>query len=180
MRRLILISGIVLLALAVGYAIFTALRTKQVSVDTTPSTTVGTLPDIPDAPAGFPNATPPTDPTIVIPGKKGLVTVNNFYTKAHQITGTDVYFNSSLEYEVMYSRTLNIFTIKLYPTSAATYRSYRAQGEQDLVNALGIDRSEVCRLNVVVEVPPSYIEGSSLTVPTETGFSGCSADALSS
>lgn len=181
MRRILIIVGIVLFLLAGGYATYVLLtRTETPNTpDGSPdSASLPLAPALPDAPSGFPNAPIPTDPNLIIQGAKGSVTVNNFYTDAHLVTGTDVFINSSLEYEVSFARITSIFTIKLFPTSNATYRTYRAQGEAYLLSALGITRTEACRLNITVVVPDSYIEGSELTVPAETGLSGCTASAV--
>jgi hypothetical protein len=173
LRRILILVSIALLLIALLYAAYTLLnRDSQAPTARLPEPT-GELPEIPDAPPSFPNAEIPTGPTLTIGGAGGLVTVNNFYPSAAQITGTDAYIHSSLEYDIIYSRTTSAFRLQLYPTSNEEYRAYRARAEAQLLEVLQVSAEEACRLDISVEVPASYIAGSDLSVPEFAPYGQC-------
>lgn len=172
--RLFIIIGAVLLLGIFGYAAFVFLNRDEATAPGVGATeTFDELPDI--APPALVSSEIPQGETIALSGPKGVTTVRNFYTGAHQITPTDVIVTSTLRYDVIFSRTTNVFTLSLYPDSFEAFREYRSSAERDLLSALAVDATTACRLSIMVSVPESYQLSSGVGFSTSSAPSFCTS-----
>jgi len=88
---------------------------------------------------------------ITLPGKTGLVTTNNFYKTAVEITDrNDALITSNDDFQILYYPADNSFFITI---TNKPIESVRKKAETELLNRLGISTEDACRLKVSVGAP---------------------------
>lgn len=90
----------------------------------------------------------PTTKTIQIATGQGIVETNNFYTQAIDTEDGLVVLKKNQDYQLSYDRSAVQFDIYLF--SGDTASQTRISAEKDLLDILGINQSEACKLNLAV------------------------------
>ena len=98
----------------------------------------------------------PPGETVRITTESGDVTTNNFFKTAVKIIESAVYIRDGQDYVIIYSSQNNEFGITLLATELSQAQSLQDTAEEGFVTALGITRTEACKLKVDVSVPGSY------------------------
>jgi hypothetical protein len=92
--------------------------------------------------------------TVDTPG--GTVLVRNFYKDYPQVFGSNVVLASTPKCNIEFVQTNGQFLVTLYAHSISQAISMRRASEAKLLQLLAIDKSDACKLNVTLAVPPSY------------------------
>lgn len=145
MKKIIILSGIVILLLAVAYFLFfnrpalnSVLNGGQ-SPDEEPSVATTTQTEVGDIKKDV-----PSEPTFYISAKGGLVKVNNFYLNNPEVLEADVIgLYSDAAYSIMYSIDSSVFWIN-YENSPDS--RLRIEAENAFLKLLGIAKEDACRL----------------------------------
>lgn len=108
-----------------------------------------------DTPLPIATTTPPsvntTEDQITLPGKTGLVTTNNFYKTAIEITDqNDALIASNDDFQILYYPADNSFFITITNKPIQTIQK---RAEAELLSRLSITMEDACRLKILVGAP---------------------------
>ena len=154
MKKIIIISGSVLLTVIVGIIIFSMTHSGALGVGNNPIAGV-----LPSSTAIQAPPTYPTGDTFQIGTPSGAVTVNNFYKHPVEISSdrTSVLVAKSGAYLIGYYTPNSAFIIAIMATPVPEMQT---EAEAVFLSTLGISKGDACKLNVNVGVPyrvdPSY------------------------
>lgn len=160
-RRTLVILIVIILALVGSFFLYTHLYPTDGSNNTMLDTSSGVggdpenyesyVPEDINIPLPPPKEYPiPEGDTFTIQTPQGGVVVNNFYM-IHPITpdGSGVMLRDGNDYDIFYSIDFGSFTITL---EAQPLNELRGQAEQELLNILGISKTNACKLNMHLNV----------------------------
>jgi hypothetical protein len=100
----------------------------------------------------------PQGDTFTVHSSKGSATVKNFFVDSvHPITGSAVYLADNDDYAIVFSREDGEFLVQIFAHTREQAQTIRPHAEELLIKKLGVDQATACdKLNVAMEVPPSY------------------------
>lgn len=145
MRKIIILSGVIILLAGASYFLFfnrslldSALSGKE-STDEEPSVATTTQTEVRDIKKDL-----PMGEEFYISAKGGLVKVNNFYLENPKILEADIIgLYSTDAYSIIYSMDSSVFWIN-YNNSPDFH--LRAEAENSFLRLLGIAKEDACRL----------------------------------
>ncbi len=154
MKKIILISAIVVFGLAVVVAAFYYLGSAPSGPSSNGSTSTFPISQTSTPPIAPPPAAGSSSGIFNITTPEGVVTVKNFYQSAVLVTasGSQALVARTPGYDISYYQPDNSFAISI---SQKPVMTARAQAEAALLEQLGISQADACKLKVTVGVPIS-------------------------
>lgn len=151
MKKIIIIVIIVIVIAAIAGVIFYMQAGNSGNSNPTTGGSTGALP-----PVAIESSTynPPTGDKLTIGTPEGGVLVNNFYNNAQQVSEdhSSILLQEAGSYSISYYAPDSSFGILIEQTPFATVRT---QAEAAFLEALGVSKTDACKLTVMVAVPYS-------------------------
>ena len=142
-KKLIIIIGIV-----VGVAAIVAIWLHFQNANSSSASNLS-APETPN-PGKLPLPAVPSQNTVTIGTSQGNVAVNNFYKTVTSQDEEYVTFEQSSDYELLYDTEDSSFVVSILNGPIA---QTVPEAEQAFLGAVGVSKSDACKLNVTVGIP---------------------------